>query len=98
MIRADVASQNGDLASLQLIEQCMLTAIHQPYSVWNFANAHTLVIVTANVSPGTSDQAGGNDQIVDLEIIDGSHAGSKYLSKKVSSSALELFLLSALNT
>lgn len=55
-----------------------------PYSVWNFANAHTLVIVTTNVSPGTSsDQAGGSDQIVDLEIIDGSHAGSKYLSKKV---------------
>jgi hypothetical protein len=63
-----------------------------PYSVWNFANAHTLVIVTANVSPGTSDQAGGNDQIVDLEIIDGSHAGSKYLSKKVSPSAHELRL------
>ncbi|GHJ84266.1 hypothetical protein NliqN6_0668 [Naganishia liquefaciens] len=51
--------------------------------VWNFANAHTLVIVTTNVSPGTSsDQAGGSDQIIDLEIVDGSHAGSKYLSKK----------------
>ncbi|KAI5453986.1 vesicle coat component [Naganishia albida] len=54
-----------------------------PKCIWNFANAHTLVIVTTNVSPGTSsDTSGGSDQIVDLEIIDGSHAGSKYLTKK----------------
>lgn len=56
-------------------------------SIWNFANAHTLVIVTTNVSPGTSsDTSGGSDQTVDLEIIDGSHAGSKYLTKKVRAS------------
>lgn len=46
------------------------------------------MIVTTNVSPGTSsDTAGGSDQIVDLEIIDGSHAGSKYLTKKVRASS-----------
>ncbi|EIW69519.1 hypothetical protein TREMEDRAFT_30552, partial [Tremella mesenterica DSM 1558] len=43
--------------------------------VWNFAGAHSLVIVTANVpsSPG---------QRVDIEILDGSEQGNVYLSKR----------------
>ncbi|CAD6566664.1 MAG: vesicle coat component [Tremellales sp. Tagirdzhanova-0007] len=43
--------------------------------VWNFASAHSLVIVTANVpaDPG---------QRVDIEIIDGSERGNVYLSKR----------------
>lgn len=46
------------------------------YSIWNFAGAKSLVIVTANAphSPG---------QRVDIEIIDGSERGNVYLSKKV---------------
>ncbi len=47
-------------------------------SVWNFASAHSLVIVTANVPPS------GN-QRVDIEIIDGSERANVYLSKKVGS-------------
>jgi hypothetical protein len=45
-------------------------------SIWNFAAAHSLVIVTANVphSPG---------QRVDIEILDGSERANVYLSKKV---------------
>jgi hypothetical protein len=57
------------------------------YSIWNFANAHTLVIVTANVSPGTSSPAGGQLDRIDVEIVDGSHKGNVYLAKKVSSSS-----------
>jgi hypothetical protein len=53
-------------------------------SIWNFANAHTLVIVTANVSPGTSSPAGGQLDRIDVEIVDGSHKGNVYLAKKVS--------------
>lgn len=53
------------------------------YSIWNFANAHTLVIVTANVSPGTSSPAGGQLDRIDVEIVDGSHKGNVYLAKKV---------------
>jgi hypothetical protein len=45
-------------------------------SIWNFAGAKSLVIVTAN-SP-TSD-----GQRVDIEILDGSERGNVYLSKKV---------------
>jgi hypothetical protein len=52
-------------------------------SIWNFANAHTLVIVTANVSPGTSDPSGGQLDRIDVEIVDGSHKGNVYLAKKV---------------
>ncbi|KAG7571192.1 hypothetical protein FFLO_00865 [Filobasidium floriforme] len=50
--------------------------------IWNFANAHTLVIVTANVSPGTSSPAGGQLDRIDVEIVDGSHKGNVYLAKK----------------
>lgn len=46
-------------------------------SVWNFAGAKSLVIVTANapITPG---------QRLDIEILDGSAKGNVYLSKKVS--------------
>jgi hypothetical protein len=47
------------------------------HSIWNFASAHSLVIVTANVPPGPG-------QRVDIEIIDGSERGNVYLSKRVS--------------
>ncbi|WWC69629.1 endoplasmic reticulum vesicle protein 25 [Kwoniella pini CBS 10737] len=45
------------------------------FSIWNFAAAHSLVIVTANVpyEPG---------QRVDIEILDGSERGNVYLNKK----------------
>jgi hypothetical protein len=56
---------------------------HSFNSIWNFANAHTLVIVTANVSPGTSNPVGGQMDRIDVEIIDGSHKGNVYLAKKV---------------
>jgi hypothetical protein len=45
-------------------------------SIWNFASAHSLVIVTANVPPGPG-------QRVDIEILDGSEKGNVYLSKRV---------------
>ena len=44
-------------------------------SVWNFAAAHSLVIVTANAPYE-------NGQRVDIEILDGSERGNVYLSKK----------------
>ncbi|WWD15766.1 endoplasmic reticulum vesicle protein 25 [Kwoniella shandongensis] len=43
--------------------------------IWNFAAAHSLVIVTANV-PAEAEQR------VDIEILDGSERGNVYLSKK----------------
>ncbi|CDZ96470.1 er to golgi transport-related protein [Phaffia rhodozyma] len=43
--------------------------------IWNYANAHSLVIVTTNVGPGPQ-------QRVDIEIRDGSHNGNIYLAKK----------------
>ncbi|KAK8869959.1 endoplasmic reticulum vesicle protein 25 [Kwoniella newhampshirensis] len=43
--------------------------------IWNFAAAHSLVIVTANV-PTEAEQR------VDIEILDGSERGNVYLSKK----------------
>ena len=46
-------------------------------SIWNFAGAHSLVIVTANV-PASSGQR------IDIEILDGSDQGNVYLSKRVS--------------
>lgn len=45
-------------------------------SIWNFAAAHSLIIVTAN-SPHEAGQR------VDIEILDGSERGNVYLSKKV---------------
>nr|KIR83453.1 endoplasmic reticulum vesicle protein 25 [Cryptococcus tetragattii IND107] len=47
----------------------------KPKCIWNFASAHSLVIVTANV-PGEPDQQ------VDIQILDGSERGNVYLSKK----------------
>ncbi|WVQ70273.1 endoplasmic reticulum vesicle protein 25 [Kwoniella botswanensis] len=43
--------------------------------IWNFAAAHSLVIVTANVPYE-------NGQRVDIEILDGSERGNVYLNKK----------------
>ena len=65
-------------------------------SIWNFANAHTLVIVTANVSPGTSSPAGGQLDRIDVEIVDGSHKGNVYLAKKVSWPSLSSVVGSAI--
>jgi hypothetical protein len=56
------------------------------FSIWNFAGAKSLVIVTAN-SP-TSD-----GQRVDIEILDGSERGNVYLSKKVGGSSRRVFSL-----
>ncbi|WVQ71441.1 endoplasmic reticulum vesicle protein 25 [Cryptococcus sp. DSM 104548] len=47
----------------------------KPSNIWNFASAHSLVIVTANV-PSEPDQR------VDIEILDGSAHGNVYLNKK----------------
>ncbi|KAK1924708.1 putative endoplasmic reticulum vesicle protein 25 [Papiliotrema laurentii] len=47
----------------------------KPRCIWNFASAHSLVIVTANVPPGPG-------QRVDIEILDGSEKGNVYLSKR----------------
>nr|ODN83842.1 endoplasmic reticulum vesicle protein 25 [Cryptococcus depauperatus CBS 7841] len=47
----------------------------KPKCIWNFASAHSLVIVTANV-PAAPDQR------VDIKIVDGSERGNVYLSKK----------------
>jgi len=52
-------------------------------SVWNFAAAHSLVIVTANVP-----QSAG--QRVDIEILDGSERGNVYLSKRVCADGSEV--------
>ncbi|KAL7416678.1 emp24/gp25L/p24 family/GOLD-domain-containing protein [Mrakia frigida] len=43
--------------------------------IWNYANAHSLVIVTTNIGSGPS-------QRIDVEIVDGSEHGNIYLSKK----------------
>ncbi|OCF55230.1 endoplasmic reticulum vesicle protein 25 [Kwoniella mangroviensis CBS 10435] len=47
----------------------------KPRCIWNFAAAHSLVIVTANVPYE-------NGQRVDIEILDGSERGNVYLNKK----------------
>ncbi|WVR05034.1 endoplasmic reticulum vesicle protein 25 [Kwoniella sp. DSM 27419] len=47
----------------------------KPRNIWNFAGAHSLVIVTANVPHE-------HGQRVDIEILDGSERGNVYLSKK----------------
>ena len=52
-------------------------------SVWNFAAAHSLVIVTANVP-----QSAG--QRVDIEILDGSERGNVDLSKRVCAGDFEV--------
>ena len=46
-----------------------------PHSIWNFASAHSLVIVTANAPAAPS-------QRIDIEILDGSARGNVYLSKR----------------
>ncbi|KAG6887933.1 vesicle coat component [Termitomyces sp. T32_za158] len=46
-----------------------------PKCIWNAAHANTLVIVTANVGPG-------DNQRVDVEIVDSSANRNVYLSKK----------------
>ncbi|KAK2461161.1 hypothetical protein APHAL10511_006688 [Amanita phalloides] len=46
-----------------------------PKCIWNTAHKNTLVIVTANVAPGS-------DQRVDIEIIDSSPQKNVYLNKK----------------
>ncbi|KAG8991423.1 vesicle coat component [Tulasnella sp. 427] len=46
-----------------------------PKCIWNNAHEHALVIVTANVSPG-------NQQRVDIEVVDGSEHRNVYLNKR----------------
>lgn len=46
-----------------------------PKCIWNPVHANTLVIVTANVGPG-------ENQRVDIEIVDSSPQKNVYLSKK----------------
>jgi len=70
---------------LNILQKADTPSALLPRSIWNFANAHTLVIVTANVSPGTSDPSGGQLDRIDVEIVDGSHKGNVYLAKKVRS-------------
>jgi hypothetical protein len=46
-----------------------------PKCIWNAAHTNTLVIVTANVGPG-------ENQRVDVEIVDSSSKNNVYLAKK----------------
>jgi len=54
-----------------------LVASHNPQQrcIWNYAMADTLVVVTANI-------AKGNNQRIDMEVVDGSNHRNNYQSKR----------------
>jgi p24 family protein delta-1 len=63
-------------ARVSAIKFNLLASRYPPLKcIWNTAHANTLVIATANVGPG-------NNQRVDVEIIDSSQQRSVYLSKR----------------